>query len=273
MQFKYKFLLVLFLCLSRGVEGDQIHHPYVSEKVWRMVTPYLMPEDHPLKKKLDELFSKKRYLKNGRKLLQAGFLNKRREPYTKVIVTRHKDMPGYIFKIYTDDRPGFKDDPEYLTWIYRARGARLARREIKERGWEAYFKAPKKWIYALPPYPEAKEGALQKNFILVEEEMDILSMREIMPKWRNGTITKEHLNMLFTIITRIGLKGGCKVDNIPICKDGRIAFIDTQSNLRHHLPYERLFQVLEGDLKEHWQHLINNWQSIPRLDPSKESII
>ena len=258
----------LFLCFQ-GI-GAQVHHSYVSEKVWKTVTPYLMPEDHPLKGKLDALFSQNRVIQNGDSLIRAGFDNKRPEPYTKVIVTRHKEMPGYIFKLYTDDKKGFKNDPEYLTWVYRARGAKVVRKVIQEQGWEAYFKAPQKWIYPLPPKPAAKKGHSQKNFILVEEEMDILPIQTILSKWKNGTMTKDHLEMLFFIITRTGLRGGCKVDNIPICKDGRIAFVDTQRNLLWPLPYERMFQVLHGDMRKHWQALVKNQSQIPRLDPSKE---
>jgi len=59
------------------------------------------------------------------------------------------------------------------------------------------------------------------------------------------------------IITKLA-SGGCKYDNIPISKDGRIAFIDTQNNLcfDEPLPYFRLFNVLKGDLRTLWEELI-----------------
>lgn len=256
--------LYFFLSCFNTLSSEQIHHKYVSEDVWQLVKPYLMPEDHPLKGKLDRLFAKKRVLRNPKTLIIAGFENNKPEPHTKVIVTRHKEMKGYIFKLYTDDKlTYYRNEPEYITWMLRARGARIISQEIKEMGWEAFFKAPRKWIYALPPTIKAHPDHLQKNFILVEDEMDILPDNEIREKWHNGTITKSHLDMLFYIVTKLGFRGGCKYDNIPICKDGRIAFIDTQNNLRWPLPYDRLFQILEGELRTYWSELIQSESAIP----------
>lgn len=266
---KYSCLLgVLFIFIScfNNLFAEQIHHSYVSEEVWQLIEPYLMPETHPLKNKLDKLFAHKRVLRSQRTLVKAGFEKKQPEPNSKVIVTRHKKMPGYIFKIYTDDNlTYYRDEPEYFTWMLRARGAKLVRHELKEQGWQAFFKAPRKWIYPLPPTTKARSYHLQKNFILVEEEMDILSDQKIRKKWHDGTITKSHLEMLCFLVTKLGLRGGCKYDNIPICKDGRLAFIDTQNNLRWPLPYDRLFQILEGELAAYWNELINTAYTIPRI--------
>lgn len=246
--------------------AHQVHYSYVPEIVWQQVEPYLMPENHPLKRRLDKMFSQKRILSSLQTLIAAGFTATKAQSHTKVIVSKHNAMKGYIFKIYTDDyRSYYRDEPEYITWILRARGASLVRQEVERLGWQAYFKAPKKWIYALPPFPTAKPGHLQKNFILVEEEMDILPRDEVKKKWRDGTITADHLNKLFFLVTRLGLRGGCKYDNIPICKDGRLAFIDTQNNLRWPLPYERLFQVLQGDLRIQWQELIKHEALVPKI--------
>ncbi len=259
------FIRVIFSCLllnfayaeAARAAPSPIRYSYVSEDVWELVDPYLMPKNHPLKAKLDKLFSKKRVLASRKSLVAAGFEDKRPEPQTKVIVTRHPSFKGYIFKIYTDDRLSYyRDEPEYITWMLRARGAKLVREEIKQQGWQDVFKAPRKWIYPLPRTPGAAPGHLQKNFILVEEEMDILSHAKIKEKWRDGTMTTDHLDKLFFLLKKLGLRGGCKFDNIPICKDGRIAFIDTQNNLRWPVPYERLFPVLEEPLSSHWGELI-----------------
>lgn len=266
MKLRYLFwqsLIVLVTCFS-GLCA-QVHHSYASEEAWQLVTPYLMPENHPLKSKLDKLFAKKRVLQDPQTLADAGFEKKSPRSHSHVIVTRHKKMKGYIFKIYTDNQlTYYRNEPEYITWMFRARGAKLVSQEVKAQGWEAFFKAPKKWIYPLPPTPRARSDHLQKNFILVEEEMDLLSDSKIRKKWRDGTITKAHLNRLFYLVTKLGLRGGCKYDNIPICKDGKLAFIDTQNNLRWPLPYDRLYLVLEGELRAHWDELIKTESTIPR---------
>lgn len=254
--YRLAWYCLLFLLGAACLEG-QPHHPYVSEEVWQQLTPYLMPEGHPLRRPLDRLFSERRVLRNKKALKRAGFVDPQRQPHTKVIVTRHREMKGYIFKIYTDDQPYYRDLPEHQIWMLRARGAALVRQEIAAQGWGHLFKAPKKWIYPLPPTPAATSGALAKNFILVEKDMEILSNEKSWKRWRDGTVTHDHLDMLFYLVTKIGLRGGCKADNIPFCKDGRIAFVDTEKNLIWPLPYQRLFQVLEGDLAAHWQRLID----------------
>ena len=228
----------------------------VPEEAWEIVAPYLIPDDHPIKPRLDRLFSQQRAIADRHALVAAGFENKNPEPRTGVFVVRHSKMPGYVFKIYTDDKLSYyRGEPEYLTWMLRARGAKLIRQEIKAKRWEKYFKAPKKWIYTLPTVPIAHPEHLQKNFILVEQEMDILPNAKSKKKWKDGTMTKTDLDRLYYLITKVGLRGGCKYDNIPICKDGRIAFIDTQNNLCWPLPYERLLHVLHGKMRAHWEKL------------------
>lgn len=232
---------------------------HIPDEAWEQVAPYLMPDTHPLKQTLDEIFSETRVLRDQGSLFNAGFKKRKPQPKTGVIVTKHPRMKGYVFKIYTDDvLTYYRGQPEYTTWMLRARGAALVRHEIARKGWEAYFKAPIKWIYALPPTTEADPGHLQKNFILVEEDMRILPNEESKKRWQDGTITPKHLRRIFHIITTLGLRGGCKYDNIPLCKDGRIAFIDTQNNLCFDspLPYYRLLRVLKGELYDLWKGLI-----------------
>jgi hypothetical protein len=255
-------LFLLFLCFLPLVlfgNSHQIHYSYAPEEAWEQVAPYLMPEDHPLKERLDEMFSKTRVLDDQESLFAAGFLRVKPQPKTKTIVTKHPKMKGYVFKIYTDEKLSYyRDEPEYTTWMLRARGAKVVREEIDRKGWQAWFKAPIKWIYPLPPAPTARPGHLQKNFILVEEDMDILPNPESRKRWLDGTVTAKQLRMIFHIITKTGLRGGCKYDNIPLCKDGRIAFIDTQNNLcfEKPLPYGRLNKVLTGELRDLWAEMV-----------------
>lgn len=231
---------------------------YVEESVWIQLEPYLLTESHPLKRKLDKIFSKTRVLHDDASLVKAGFRGKEPPSHSKAVVIRHPSMPGYIFKIYTDSKKSYyRDQPEYISWLQRARGARLVKRAINELGYQDTFKVPRKWIYALPAKPKAKKGTLAKNFILVADEMDLEPWPVIQKSWRDGTLNKEHLDKLFTLINKIGLRGGCKYDNIPLCKDGRIAFIDTQNHLRWPLPYYRLFGVLNKELKNHWVSLMS----------------
>lgn len=235
----------------------QIHHDYVSEAVWDEITPYLMPDFHPIKPQLDKMFSKKRILQNKKSLWEAGFKKTIVQPFSQVIVTTHTNFPGYIFKLNTDNQAYRRDKPEYYFWLLRTTGAALIREKIAEKKWEAFFTLPHKWIYALPPYPKASKGSIQKNFILVEEKMNILSPEKNRERWRSKNITRHHLDMLFQIVTELGLIDCCKPENIPFCIDGKIAFVDTNS---HSLPpsgYEKLFRVIKEPLRSYWQLLID----------------
>lgn len=249
---RFFFLLCFFVAVQVSAAPS-----YVSKHTWQKISPYLMPEDHPLKAKLDKIFSKQRVLKNVETLVAAGFEKRKPQPKTKVIVTKHKEMKGYIFKIYTDDLLSFyRNEPEYIAWIARAEGARLIKAEIERMGWQSLFKAPKKWIYALPEKPKAKRGHVQKNFILVEEDMQIIPDPESRKKWKDGSMTTEHLDKIYYLVTKVGLRGGCKYNNIPICKDGRIAFIDTQNHTKWPIRYDKFLRVLEGGMRAHWETLV-----------------
>lgn len=229
----------------------------LSSDVYALVEPFLMTEEHPLKVKLDKLFAGSRAISCRKTLVAAGFEDKEPEPVTKIIVTRHRKMKGYIFKVYTDDYLDYHHgEPEVYTFLRRARGAKMIREEIALQGWDSVFKAPQKWIYAIPESSmPLKSNHVHRKFILVEEEMDLLSSEQIKECWRNGTMTKNHLDKLFYLTTRLGLRGCCKYDNIPICKDGRIAFVDTQSNLRWPVAYSRLNGVLQGAMLTYWQKI------------------
>jgi len=231
-----------------------------SDDIRDLIEPFLMTDGHPLKAKLDKLFERSRVISSRKTLVAAGFEDKEPEPVTKIIVTRHKKMKGYIFKLYTDDYLDYHHgESEVYTYLRRARGAMMIREEIALMGWESVFKVPQKWIYAIPETSTPLKGNhFHRLYILVEEEMDLLSSEQMKECWRNGTMTQKHLDRLFYMTTRLGLRGCCKYDNIPICHDGRIAFVDTQSNLRWPIAYSRLNRVLQGSLLNYWKKLIKD---------------
>lgn len=234
-------------------EAARNYPDYVSEEVWRAVTPYLIPEEHPIKKKLDAIFSKQRAIGDLKSLKRAGFQDNQPQPCSKIIVTTHKSIKGYIFKLYLDTQPYHHATPEYLCWMRRIQGAELIRREIEKQGWQFFFKVPHKWIYPLPPSPTASKEQLQKNFILVAEDMDILDNKENAIKWSSTEVTEYQLDMLYHLVSTLGLLDSCRIKNIPFSHDGKIAFVDTQSS--HHWPvhYKNLTPKLHPSLRSYWQ--------------------
>ena len=56
-----------------------------------------MEENHPLKEVLDNLFSKERVIFNLKTLENAGFDPTKPRKFTKLLVTRHSAIPGYVY--------------------------------------------------------------------------------------------------------------------------------------------------------------------------------
>lgn len=220
------------------------------------VSPYLLPDDHPVRPKLDRIFSASRVLLNIETMKKAGFINPVPRKYTKLIVTKHPDIKGYIIKAYLDAQRYYKDKPEYYFWIKRASGAEAIREWIEEHYLNHVFKVPKKWIYALPAQPCPPNGYYPKNFILVEEDMNLDKKNE--EKWKSNLVAEELLIQVYSILSDLGLSDCAKPDNIPFCKDGRIAFIDTQSHHQWPVRYEKLTRYLSADMKKFWKRLTNS---------------
>lgn len=271
------FLLFLLVSIQLFAEYDHFWEVYneryqivqklplrKDETIDELIEPFRMKDNHPLKKKLDRLFGQMRVTSGRLSLVMAGFEDKEPEPATKIIVTRHREMKGYIFKIYTDDYMGYHHgEPEVFTFLRRARGAKIVRDEIVKQNLGKYYKAPQKWIYVLPATPgPVWPQHIARGYILVEEEMDLLDRVSMKKKWKDGTMTKDDLDRLFNFITRLGLRGCCKYDNVPICHDGRIAFIDTENNLRWPIAYHRFLRSLEGEMLQYWEQIIQNPEKV-----------
>ncbi len=228
---------------------------HVDDTTWTIVKPYLLPEQLPLKAKLDALFSASRVTLSLDSMKKAGFINPKPREWTRLIVTKHPDFPGYIFKIYLDAQRYHKNKPEYIQWIQRIKGVAAIQKEIDKRGWQNDFKTPKKWIYQLPDEPSPPKQFVRKNFILVEEDMDILDHDSNYSAW--SVIPLELLNKLYVLLETVGLHDS-KPDNIPYSQDGKLAFIDTQQINTWPVAYKKITPFFSGDLLSYWKELIKN---------------
>ena len=90
-----------------------------SKKVRAAVAPYLVPSDHPIKGVLDVLFTTSRVILNLDTLHKAGFAKTSPNKFTRVIVTAHPAIPGYVFKLYLDAQRDHKNMPESHYWLLR----------------------------------------------------------------------------------------------------------------------------------------------------------
>ena len=86
-------------------------------------------------------------------MVLAGFERVEPQPHTKVIVTRHPKLKGYIIKAYLDEQQYYAGKPENYYWVKRVEGANLIRKAIKKHNYSHLIKVPTKWIYKLPETP------------------------------------------------------------------------------------------------------------------------
>ncbi len=231
---------------------------YVSQQVWEQVKPFLIPDDHPIKPTLDQIFSASRAILDQQSMIAAGFDPAEPQHHTQIIVTRHPLVKGYVFKMYLDEQKYHKNQPEHYFWILRATGAQLVQESIQKHHYEHLFKVPRKWIYLLPDEPSPPSHYLRKFFILVEDDMELFSNKKNEKLWGGPWVTKELLKALYTVVTELELFDCAKPANCSFSIDGKAAFVDTQSFYRGHVRYEKLTPFLSPSMQKYWRALIKN---------------
>lgn len=232
---------------------------HIAKSVWQQVEQQLLPWDSSLRKKLDEFFGGQRIILSPSSLKKAGFRRYKPRHYTRLIVTTHPVFAGYVFKLYLDCQSYHHAKKEHLLWLERISGARLISAMIAANGWQDLFKVPQKWVYPLPMASKAvsTEDYARKDFILVEEDMDIYSEKENRRLWAQGTVVSEKMLLaLFSILSELGLSDCVKPANIPISRDGRIAFIDTQLYHQQKVPLHELIRWLPRQQRPLWRQLV-----------------
>lgn len=215
---------------------------------------FLLPEHHPIKPQLDQLFSSSRVILNLNTLEEAGFVFSKPRKFTNLIIGTHPAFPGYIFKLYLDAQRHHKNRLEHYFWILRLQGAHLVGQEIETNNLHSFLKVPQKWIYKLPKKPLPRKGYVTKHTILVEEDMMLLSKEDNEKLWASDAVTVQHLEAVYHVLKKVGLSDCAKPDNIPFSIDGRIAFIDTQTH-GGHVSYEHLNDWLSSENQVYWRQL------------------
>lgn len=229
------------------------HRPvYIAKDIWNAMAPYFLPLDHPLKVRLDEMFSKKRVTANCEALTAAGFYGRkgnRAGAFSHCTVVFHENFSGYVLKLFTDDSP-HEDWPQLKR---RIEGARSLQAAITRHGWEGWFKVPRKWIYPLPPSPapETFENIPIKGFILIAEDMMVFKKYHNDWRWHEF-MTKEKLDALYTLLREEGLSDSVFPFNMPFTQDNKIAFIDLEKNHMWPIPYHKLTGYLHEKLQAYW---------------------
>jgi len=261
------FLLSIFLILNLNGSVGALEHPmdlkqfsypnfqdnpYLDERMRVMMTPYLLPLDHPVKTMLDCIFSQSRAIENKQTLIEAGFIIIASMPGSFVIVARHPLIPGYVFKLYLDTEMRSKDGIANCEWLTRrCMGAEKIKRTIRQRKIR-HFTVPDKWLYVLPLYPFSNVPHPQP-VILVASDMEPEGEEVTQLAWKTS-IQHRHLDELYAILKHgYGTTG--LVRNIPYTKSGKFAFIDTEYPERHH-KLKKIKTYLSEEMQGYWDTLI-----------------
>lgn len=228
-----------------------VKSPEVSQEVWDCVSPYFLPTNHPAKAKLDRIFSHSRVTANRKSLKQAGFKHTKAGKWSHTVVTRHPKLKGYLIKLYTDDQEGVLD---WAHWRSRVIGALETKKAIDKFGYHSLFKVPKKWIYPIPDWP-SKAGSERRHFILIVEDVNIVSQYNNLRLWRSTLMTQEKAKAIYTILQEVGLSDTIFAFNLPFTRKGKLAFIDTEFYHQWPVHYNRLSQYFSSDMRKYWIQL------------------
>lgn len=213
--------------------------------------PYLLPLDHVMKVPLDFIFSKARAIENEATFSKAGFVTLFSQPTTYIKVAKHPLLPKFLVKVYLDSEQREKEGkPGWLWFVQRCVGAENIRRLIKKKKLQ-YFSVPQKWLYLLP----VKSAFSHKNHpaILLVEDMDLTNFAETEDFWRNR-VTHKHLDELYCIISH-GFSSTYLLANIPYCRNGKLACVDTEHPKRKP-NYKMACQYLSDEMRSYWEHLV-----------------
>lgn len=241
----FLMLLLLSAQLCNGYERPSA----ISEQEWNELSPYFLPDNHPAKQQLDKIFRKRTVTQSTKTVLDAGFFNANIGKYTKVIVSGHWDLPGYVVKMYLDSKLRVNEGQKFKERIL---GANAVRACIKAHNLERIVKTPQKWIYPIPEF--ADSGPAPKHFVLIAEDMLPINSKKSLDKWKNN-IKKKHLDAVWTVIETVGLPDCVYAFNLPFCTDGRIAFLDTEYCGLWPVPYKNMEKYLKGKMLDYWNQI------------------
>jgi hypothetical protein len=217
--------------------------------VWQAAQPYLLPWDHPIRKKLDKIFTASRAITNVAAFEKAGFKFRLRNN-RQMIVAKHRDLKNYVVKVYLDDCPC----EEWTPFIKRIIGSQIIRASIEQNHFEKQLKAPQKWLYPLPNAHFPNTG-IPRFFVLVAEDMHIANPDKNRLKYMHS-MTRETMWALFVVLSQNLLFDSTFIDNVPFSEDERLAFVDTEHyGSAFPMRYFRLTPYFSPGMQHFWNEL------------------
>ena len=247
------FIFTLFI----GANLFSSPYPGLSDDDWQTIIPHLLPADHPAKDALDKIF--KGYtpgMNDKETFINLGFTT----PSIKglhIYALFHPTVKGYMIKAYRPAYHAFTPPGnDWQTWLKRIECADIYRREIESNKYGKLLKVPQKWIYALPPNPNATEYT-PTNFLLVAEDMNLVD-KVTNRKYYNKLTTKNHLRAIFNIVTKHGFSDGCSHNNAVWSKDKKIAFVDTETFNKWPVRSHCMKEYLSPNMRRWWKNYVKS---------------
>lgn len=254
------------LVLRSAKKIDKKIYPYefptIPDDVWEEVTPFLLPENHPAWAKLSRVFCKTRATQSSERFQKAGFRRWRPGRWSRVSASSHPEFPEFFIKAYCDTEVGIIYD--WKKWIHRIQGAECIRECIKKYQLQSHFKVPHKWLYPLPKHPSPPNNShfVRKNFILVCENMRIEEHSKNEKMYKKN-FNRSLMDGLYTILQVCGLYDSVYVFNMPFCKDGKIAIIDTEYHHKWPVPFQKLNNKFSSAMQSYWKKITLKGGNIP----------
>ena len=228
------FLCVVFFSHFIQADTDLDKHESLYQ--------YALSVDHPLRSKLDSLFSSLKTLQTQENFEKKGFVILHRRPST-LIIAKHAALPGYLIKVYLESSSRPKEE-NLENLVNRCRGAENIRNLIRQERLR-YFTVPDKWIYTTPV------GEIP---VLLVTDMDIVSKEQSKQAWKNLS-SKRQLEELYCIISH-GYASTYLPANIPYTRSGKFSCIDTEQPQREPR-YENVKAHISKKMSLYWTDLVN----------------
>lgn len=237
---------------------DYSAYPHLTSEMKKKFAPYLIPDSHPMKSKLNQIFAHKRVTETKEAFLKAGFKIVSERPRSYVIVARHSLLKDHLIKCYFDTETREKwDRPSWYWLVQRCVGAKILKDVIQHFHFK-YFAVAKKWIYILPlleSTPPYKECYKRHPILDIVTDMHLVSEKDNRYAWQH-IMNEARLDELYLIITHA--KGASyRADNIAYSRSGKFCFIDSEYPSRGP-EYYRIGRELNSEMANYWNHLVTN---------------
>jgi hypothetical protein len=232
-----------------------LNNAYLKKNMRKEIRPYLLPKKHPVRKHLDRISSQSRIILDQKSFEDSGFITLFHQPVSLIRVAKHPKLRGHLVKVYLDTQgEKLHGKQGWLRLTNRCKGAQNVRDLIKKKKL-VHFSVPGKWLY--PPstahLPLNQPKTSVQPVILVVTDMKIVSLDESVEAWKNK-ITRHHLDELYCVLSH-GFASAYLPFNVPYCKNGKFAFVDTEHPKRL-VDYNLAKVYLSDEMRAYWDELV-----------------